>query len=129
MFFAFLLLPPAYCLLLFVLASLSFLKPARAPATVLCSPATFAGGLHFLCALCFAQVICPPFFALALIIVVIGLASLTALAQQTNPVDRKVTNPMTDTPNVNPLTQEQPVRPQTHRRVRAKSAKRLIYSR
>lgn len=31
--------------------------------------------------------------------------------QQTNPVDRKVTNPMTDTPNVNPLTQDQPVRP------------------
>ncbi|MGB7924919.1 MAG: LPS assembly protein LptD [Pyrinomonadaceae bacterium] len=37
--------------------------------------------------------------------------SLTALAQQPNPVDRQVTNPMTDTPNVNPLTQEQPVRP------------------
>ena len=34
-------------------------------------------------------------------------------AQQTNPVDRKVTNPITDTPNVNPLTQEQPVRPRT----------------
>ena len=33
------------------------------------------------------------------------------VGQQTNPVDRKVTNPMTDTPNVNPLTQDQPVRP------------------
>ncbi|MEO8435978.1 MAG: LPS assembly protein LptD [Pyrinomonadaceae bacterium] len=32
-------------------------------------------------------------------------------AQQTNPVDRKVTNPITDTPNVNPLTQDQPIRP------------------
>ncbi len=32
-------------------------------------------------------------------------------AQQTNPVDRQVTNPITDTPNVNPLTQEQPIRP------------------
>jgi len=32
-----------------------------------------------------------------------------ALAQQTNPVDRKVTNPLTDTPNVNPLTPDQPV--------------------
>jgi LPS-assembly protein len=32
-------------------------------------------------------------------------------AQQTNPVDRKVENPITDTPNVNPLTQDQPVRP------------------
>ena len=31
-------------------------------------------------------------------------------AQQTNPVDRKVTNPITDTPNVNPLQQDQPVR-------------------
>lgn len=33
----------------------------------------------------------------------------TAVTAQTNPVDRKVTNPMTDTPNVNPLTQDQPV--------------------
>ena len=32
-----------------------------------------------------------------------------AFAQQTNPVDRKVTNPLTDTPNVNPLTTDQPV--------------------
>src|SRR5258706_9133896 len=32
-------------------------------------------------------------------------------AQQTNPVDRKVDNPITDTPNVNPLQQDQPVRP------------------
>ncbi|MBA2340280.1 MAG: hypothetical protein H0V88_07780, partial [Pyrinomonadaceae bacterium] len=31
-------------------------------------------------------------------------------AQQTNPVDRQVTNPITDTPNVNPTTQEQPIR-------------------
>jgi LPS-assembly protein len=35
----------------------------------------------------------------------------SAVAQQTNPVDRKVTNPMTDTPNVNPLNQDQPVQP------------------
>jgi len=42
------------------------------------------------------------------------LASLTLVvacayvfAQQTNPVDRKVTNPMTDTPNVNPLDTDQ----------------------
>ena len=34
-----------------------------------------------------------------------------AAAQQTNPVDRQVTNPITDTPNVNPLIQEQPIRP------------------
>jgi LPS-assembly protein len=38
--------------------------------------------------------------------------TLSAPAQTTNPVDRQVTNPITDTPNVNPLTQEQPIRPQ-----------------
>ncbi|HKZ77743.1 MAG TPA: LPS assembly protein LptD [Pyrinomonadaceae bacterium] len=47
--------------------------------------------------------------------VVIFVALVTAAAQQTNPVDRKVTNPMTDTPNVNPLTQDQPVRPRLSR--------------
>ncbi|MEP6742554.1 MAG: LPS assembly protein LptD [bacterium] len=41
----------------------------------------------------------------------IGIAPSRVVAQQTNPVDRKVTNPMTDTPNVNPITQDQPVRP------------------
>ncbi|HVF27717.1 MAG TPA: putative LPS assembly protein LptD, partial [Pyrinomonadaceae bacterium] len=34
-----------------------------------------------------------------------------ARAQQTNPVDRQVTNPITDTPNVNPLQQAQPILP------------------
>lgn len=47
----------------------------------------------------------------SVLIALLGVASYTALAQQTNPVDRKVTNPMTDTPNVNPLTQDQPVKP------------------
>jgi len=37
----------------------------------------------------------------------IVVACTYALAQQTNPVDRKVTNPMTDTPNVNPLDSDQ----------------------
>lgn len=44
----------------------------------------------------------------------VALACLFAspiYAQQTNPVDRKVENPITDTPNVNPLQQDQPVRP------------------
>jgi LPS-assembly protein len=50
---------------------------------------------------------------LAIIIAFAGLASSLAVAQQTNPVDRKVTNPMTDTPNVNPLTQDQPVKQKT----------------
>ena len=47
-------------------------------------------------------------FVLASAILVV--ATIGAAAQQPNPVDRKVTNPMTDTPNVNPLTQDQPVR-------------------
>jgi LPS-assembly protein len=46
-------------------------------------------------------------FVLANLILV--LACQFAVAQQTNPVDRKVTNPLTDTPNVNPLTTDQPV--------------------
>ncbi|MCA1578849.1 MAG: LPS assembly protein LptD [Acidobacteria bacterium] len=40
---------------------------------------------------------------------ILVLACQFVLAQQTNPVDRKVTNPLTDTPNVNPLTIDQPV--------------------
>jgi LPS-assembly protein len=48
----------------------------------------------------------------AVLIGLLGVASHNAAAQQTNPVDRKVTNPMTDTPNVNPLTQDQPVKQQ-----------------
>jgi hypothetical protein len=35
--------------------------------------------------------------------------ALRVRAQQTNPVDRQVNNPMTDTPNINPLSQTQPV--------------------
>lgn len=40
---------------------------------------------------------------------ILVVACQFVLAQQTNPVDRKVTNPLTDTPNVNPLNNEQPV--------------------
>jgi LPS-assembly protein len=50
---------------------------------------------------------------LATLIALFVVVSPNAFAQQTNPVDRKVTDPMTDTPNVNPLTQDQPVRPRT----------------
>jgi len=50
------------------------------------------------------------FFSLALVCL-IGCAGRAA-AQQTDPVDRKVTNPITDTPNVNPLSQDQPIRQQ-----------------
>src|SRR5438034_8589093 len=45
--------------------------------------------------------------------------------QQPNPVDRKVTNPMTDTPNVNPLTQDQPVRQRPARRTEAVATDQL----
>jgi len=38
---------------------------------------------------------------------ILVLACQFVFAQQTNPVDRKVTNPLTDTPNVNPLTTDQ----------------------
>jgi LPS-assembly protein len=41
--------------------------------------------------------------------VILVFACQFVLAQQTNPVDRKVANPMTDTPNVNPLNTDQPV--------------------
>jgi LPS-assembly protein len=45
------------------------------------------------------------------IVACILLLCAVAHAQQTNPVDRKVENPITDTPNVNPLQQDQPIRP------------------
>ncbi|HVG38859.1 MAG TPA: LPS assembly protein LptD [Pyrinomonadaceae bacterium] len=49
--------------------------------------------------------------ALASPLIVLFLLSCApgVFAQQTNPVDNQVTNPITDTPNVNPLTQELPV--------------------
>ena len=50
-------------------------------------------------------------FALACSALLCLTFALTQHAQQPNPVDRQVTNPITDTPNVNPLTQEQPLRP------------------
>ena len=54
---------------------------------------------------------------LALASALLFSGTFSSFAQQTNPVDRKVTNPMTDTPNVNPLTQDQPVQTrQTPRR-------------
>jgi len=37
------------------------------------------------------------------------MLSATAFGQQTNPVDRQVSNPITDTPNINPLATQQKV--------------------
>lgn len=48
---------------------------------------------------------------LALAFILLLCLAASGLAQQTNPVDRQVANPLTDTPNVNPLTQDQPIRP------------------
>jgi LPS-assembly protein len=48
----------------------------------------------------------PIFLALAL-----GLSFVPADAQQTNPVDRQVANPITDTPNINPVSAEQNIAP------------------
>ncbi|MEO6333624.1 MAG: LPS assembly protein LptD [Pyrinomonadaceae bacterium] len=48
----------------------------------------------------------PIFLALAL-----GLSTLPTPAQQTNPVDRQVSNPITDTPNINPVSAEQNIAP------------------
>jgi LPS-assembly protein len=67
------------------------------------------GGLHSLLRVVIRSNRALVLFALASAFVV--LIPLKTFPQQTNPVDRKVTNPMTDTPNVNPLTQDQPVRP------------------
>src|SRR6185369_14441546 len=47
-----------------------------------------------------------------LAMLVLVFACQFVLAQQTNPVDRKVTNPLTDTPNVNPISTDQPVQQQ-----------------
>src|SRR5215218_6187519 len=46
---------------------------------------------------------------LAFVTLLVVFACQSVFAQQTNPVDRKVANPMTDTPNVNPLNNDQPV--------------------
>ncbi|HVF49452.1 MAG TPA: LptA/OstA family protein, partial [Pyrinomonadaceae bacterium] len=51
----------------------------------------------------------------ALLVCAGGATSRPAFAQETNPVDRQVTNPLTDTPNVNPLTHEQPLLPRRRR--------------
>jgi LPS-assembly protein len=49
-------------------------------------------------------------FLLATVLLLLGFVD-AGLAQQPNPVVRKVDNPVTDTPYVNPLQQDQPVRP------------------
>lgn len=45
-----------------------------------------------------------------------GLFFCDAAAQDPNPVERQVANPLTDTPNINPVAPEQSVKPPTARR-------------
>src|SRR5437899_776575 len=52
-----------------------------------------------------------PVVMLALACMIFARFAAPARAQQTSPVEHQVTNPITDTPNVNPLQQDQPVRP------------------
>ncbi|MGH9903015.1 MAG: LPS-assembly protein LptD, partial [Pyrinomonadaceae bacterium] len=59
--------------------------------------------------------------ALGVCLLLLTAAAARVAAQETNPVDRQVTNPITDTPNVNPLTQEQPILPR-RRQTRPDSA-------
>jgi LPS-assembly protein len=73
--------------------------------------APVSGGLHSLLRFAFRTGVFPTLVLFAIASTLLCVASVKVTAQQTNPVDRKVTNPMTDTPNVNPLTQDQPIRP------------------
>ena len=93
-----------------MLASLRFKESGvrqRTPSSV---PALSRGGLHSLLQIASRSSSVVHLLLFAFASAFIGIASSHATGQQTNPVDRKVTNPMTDTPNVNPLTQDQPIR-------------------
>jgi LPS-assembly protein len=68
--------------------------------SLLCINNPLTGGTHLLLRWC------------AFVCLAAGFAPhARAQQQQSNPVERKVLNPITDTPNVNPLQQEQPIRP------------------
>src|SRR5439155_5311972 len=47
------------------------------------------------------------FYPLTISVLLVFLLSGTAFSQQTNPVERQVSNPITDTPNINPSSAEQ----------------------
>ncbi|HUR99014.1 MAG TPA: LPS assembly protein LptD [Pyrinomonadaceae bacterium] len=51
------------------------------------------------------------FFVPIVLALALGLSCMQAPAQQTNPVDRQVANPITDTPNINPVSAEQNTSP------------------
>ncbi len=56
------------------------------------------------------------FHRITLLILLQLLLFFAVAAQQTNPVDRQVANPITDTPNVNPVSAEQDMTPPKSRR-------------
>ncbi len=100
----------AFLPLLFVLASARSTKQ-RAVQNDLPRPhLASTGGFHSL----LAPSTCPcglsTIARVSLTVLTMLLVCPLLLAQQTNPVDRKVTNPMTDTPSVNPLHTDEPVR-------------------
>ena len=51
------------------------------------------------------------FNSLKSIFLIVFLCAFSASAQDTNPVEKQVANPITDTPNVNPVAPEQPNKP------------------
>lgn len=55
------------------------------------------------------------FHRLYSLVLLLSLLFLTGNAQQTNPVERQVANPITDTPNVNPVSAEQLTAPRPRR--------------
>ena len=48
--------------------------------------------------------------SIILLVVLIAATCLTNFSQQTNPVERQVSNPLTDTPNINPVGQQPEVK-------------------
>lgn len=48
-------------------------------------------------------------FSLIISVFLILLLASSALSQQTNPVERQLSNPITDTPNINPISHEQDI--------------------
>src|SRR6476661_5313847 len=46
---------------------------------------------------------------LTILVCLLAACTISVYSQQTNPVERQVSNPITDTPNVNPISAEQSI--------------------
>jgi len=68
----------------------------------------------------------PPHVVVILASVLFYAATALPAYAQTNPVERKVQNPLTDIPNVNPLEQDQPIRPQAQPAPPGQSSDELV---